>query len=438
MSAAPGDARADARADVPARTPRLLRATGAPGPASAAVFAVFFLSGFAFSGWASRLPAVRDSLGLEPDEMGLLLLALAAGSVIALPLSGLVVERLGARRTVVAAGTLGLAGLTLAGVAVALHNVWLTAPCLFLWGVGTAVWDAAMNLEGAAVEQRLGRAVMPRYHAGFSFGTMAGAAIAAGAAALHVPVVIHLAVVLGLAYLALLVATRHFLPEGTHARHEDEPASAARSFGAWRERRTLLIGVVVLAAALAEGSANDWVSLAVVDGFETSDAVGAFGFAVFVTAMTGMRLLGTRLIDRFGRVGALRITATLAFGGLLVFGLVPSLPVALVGVLAWGAGAALGFPVGMSAAADDPRRAPGRVAVVSTLGYTAFLAGPPLLGLLADHVGYRSALLAITVPAAVGLLLAGVVRPLPTAEPAPVVPVDPGTGPAPAPDGVAD
>lgn len=391
--------------------------------ASWAVFAVFFLSGFAFSGWASRLPAVRDALDLTPAQMGVLLLALAAGSVIALPLSGVVVQRLGATRTVQVAGSTGVGGLLLAAGAVSAHTVWLTAAGLFAYGAGTAVWDAAMNLEGAAVEQRLGRAIMPRYHAGFSFGTMGGAGLGALAAHLGVPLGAHLAVVLAATLVAVLVAARSFLPEGTHAAHADadhaadgaSPATTggrAGSFRAWGERRTLLIGLVVLAAALAEGSANDWLSLAVVDGFGTSEAVGAVGFALFVTAMTSMRLLGTALLDRFGRVVALRITASLALVGLLVFSLAPTLPLALVGVLAWGTGAALGFPVGMSAAADDPRLAPGRVAVVSTLGYTAFLAGPPLLGLLADHVGYREALLAVVVPTAIGLLLVGVTRPL--------------------------
>lgn len=403
--------------------------------ASWAVFAVFFLSGFAFSGWASRLPAVRDALGFTPAQMGVLLLAMAAGSVIALPLSGVVVQHLGATRTVQAAGSTAVGGLLLAAGAVSSHTVWLTAVGLFAYGSGTAVWDAAMNLEGAAVEQRLGRAIMPRYHAGFSFGTMGGAGLGALAAHLGVPLGAHLAVVLAATLVAVLVAARSFLPEGTHAAHPDDAADGASpaatggragSFRAWGERRTLLIGLVVLAAALAEGSANDWLSLAVVDGFGTSEAVGAVGFALFVTAMTSMRLLGTALLDRFGRVVALRITASLALVGLLVFSLAPTLPLALVGVLAWGLGAALGFPVGMSAAADDPRLAPGRVAVVSTLGYTAFLAGPPLLGLLADHVGYREALLAVVVPTAIGLLLVGVTRPLaggPAAAPAEGAPV---------------
>lgn len=379
-----------------------------------AVLVVFFVTGFNFASWASRLPAVRDALELRPDQLGLLLLVGSLGSVCALPLSGLVVQRLGARRTVVGFALLHVSGLLLAATAVLAGSVPLAGLGLVLFGVGMGVGDAAMNLEGAAVEQRLGKAIMPRFHAGFSFGTMAGAAAGALAAWLDAPVLGHLAVALAVSTGALLLATRAFLPEGTHDAAE-EPATdgGGRRFNAWLEPRTLLVGLVVLAAALTEGAANDWVSLAVVDGFGASDAVGALGFAVFVTAMTGMRLLGTPLLDRYGRVAVLRVSAALSLAGLLVFGLAPWLPLALVGVVAWGMGAALGFPVGMSAASDDPRRAAPRLAVVATIGYTAFLAGPPLLGLLAEHVGYRQSLLAVAVPVLVGLLVVQAARPLP-------------------------
>ncbi|MBU4336248.1 MAG: MFS transporter, partial [Actinobacteria bacterium] len=175
-------------------------------------------------------------------------------------------------------------------------------------------------------------------------------------------------------------------------------------------------GLVVLAAALTEGAANDWVSLAVVDGFDVSHALGAFAFGIFVTAMTATRLLGTYALDRFGRVAVLRASAAFGLVGLAVFGLVGPMWLALIGVAMWGAGAALGFPVGMSAASDDPAHAAPRLAVVSTIGYSAFLAGPPLLGLLAQHIGYRHALLAIIVPVLAGLLVVGAAAPLRPAQ----------------------
>lgn len=425
--------------------PRVVRS------ASTAVFVTFFLNGFNFAGWASRLPAVRDGLALSPEQLGVLLLVGALGSLGALPLSGLVVQRLGARRTVVGFAVCNAAGLLLAAAGVALGSLWLAAPALVLFGIGTGVWDAAMNLEGASVEQRLGRAIMPRFHAGFSFGTMAGAALGALAAWLGAPVVLHLGIALLLSTAAVVVCARSFLPEAevpvpadrgaepiaeaaaAHASAEAQVSAAAapgadphaaggaaatsdgavrRAGGAWREPRTLLVGLVVLAAALTEGAANDWIGLAVVDGFDTPNEVGAVAFGVFVTAMTAMRLLGTRLLDRFGRVAVLRLSAAMALVGLGVFALVPWLWLALLGAVLWGMGAALGFPVGMSAASDDPRHAPARVAVVATIGYSAFLAGPPLLGFLAEQVGYRFALLAIAVPVLAGLFVVGAARPL--------------------------
>lgn len=185
---------------------------------------------------------------------------------------------------------------------------------------------------------------------------------------------------------------------------------AGAALNAWREPRTLLIGVVIMSAALSEGSANDWMALAVVDGFGQTEAVGAALFGVFVGAMTAVRLLGTRLIDRLGRVTVLRGSGLVSLSGLLLFGLAPSLLLAAVGIVAWGFGAALVVPLGIAAASDDPVRAAGRVAVVSAFSSTASLAAPPLLGMAAEVVGTRHALLAITVAMLVSVLLASSVR----------------------------
>lgn len=390
--------------------------------ASAAVFAVFFLNGFNFSSWAARLPAVRDALDLRPDQMGVLLLIGSLGALAALPLSGLVMMRLGAPRAVLTFALVNAAGLGIAALGVSLGEVVLTGAGLVVVGVGTGVWDASMNLEGALVEQKLGYTIMPRYHAGFSVGTFVAAGIAALAARAEVSVEIHLVVAVTVSSVAVVFAVRKFLPAGHGDQPEHENGEGARAhgagrrsvFGAWLEPRTLLIGLVVLAAALTEGAGNDWLGLAVVDGFGQSDAVGALAFGIFVGAMTLMRFLGTGLLDRFGRVVVLRLCAGLALVGLLIFGLVPDdmLWLAMIGAVLWGMGASLGFPVGMSAASDDPLRAAARVSVVSTIGYTAFLAGPPLLGLLAGVVGYRHALLAIAVPIVIGLLVVNAAAPV--------------------------
>ena len=147
--------------------------------ATRAVYAVFILSGFAFASWASRIPQVRDSLELSPRQLGLVLLAMAIGSVISMPLAGLVVSRLGAARTITVMALIAAAGLVTAGIGQSV-SVLPVVIGLFLFGVGNGTWDVAMNVEGSAVEQRLGKAIMPRFHAGFSVGTVAGALIGAG------------------------------------------------------------------------------------------------------------------------------------------------------------------------------------------------------------------------------------------------------------------
>jgi fucose permease len=386
--------------------------------ARTAVAGAFLLNGLCFASWISRTPAVRDSLGLTSAQLGLLLLCVSGGSIAGLPLSGPIVHRLGPGPAVVAgslSSALGLAGLA---TALMLGSVPLAVPGLVLIGLGIGVWDVAMNVEGAGVERRLGRSLMPRLHAAFSLGTVAGAGIGAAAAATGVPLAAQVFGVAVLAPIAMVVATRHFL--AVRASADAAPGEATRRSGAlaaWREPRTLLVGLLVLGFAFTEGSANDWMAVAMVDGYGTSETVGAVGFGVFVAAMTAARLVGGSALERFGRVATLRMTAALALAGLLLVLLGGSVPVAMAGAVLWGMGAALGFPVGMSAAADDESRAAVRVSVVSSIGYTAFLAGPPLIGLLAEHVGILRALFVVVAALTLGLAASGASRPLPARTP---------------------
>lgn len=368
-----------------------------------AVAVTFFLNGLLFATWVSRIPEARRSLGLDNGQLGLLLLAIAAGSLLSMPTSGMLIARLGTAPVVRVAGASGLLGLLLAATAIGTGSVPLAVVGLFAYGVGTGVWDVGMNVEGAVVEQQLGRTVMPRFHAAFSFGTVLGSALGAGAIAIGVPAVGHLPVLALAAVLALLACTRAFLPDAEAPDEDEGPRPSSRS--AWTEPRTLLIGLMVLALALTEGTANDWLALALVDGYDVPEWAGVAGFAVFVTAMTAGRLGGPVLLDRFGRVPVLWATMAAAGGGVLLIVLGPALgapdalalPLVGLGVVLWGLGASLGFPVGMSAAADDPRRAAVRVSVVSTIGYAAFLSGPPFIGFVADHVGTLDALLVVAI-----------------------------------------
>jgi MFS family permease len=380
--------------------------------AKVAVSVVFVVNGLAFASWAARVPAIRDTLGLTPGQVGLLLLSVSAGTLTALPLSGLVVGRLGPARTVVAAVLVAAAGLLVLAAGLATASVPAVAVGLLGYGAGSSSWDVAMNVEGADVERRLGRTVMPRFHAGFSLGTVLGAGVGAACARAGVPLEAQLAVTVAGILAAGILATRPFLPVSAAAAGGGGRAGV---LAAWREPRTLLIGLLVCAFALCEGIANDWLALSLVDGYDATQAVGAVAFGTFVTAMTLGRLVGGSFVERYGRVATLRATGVLVMAGVLAVVTSPGVPGALAGAVLWGLGASLGFPLGMSAAGDEETRAAARVSVASSIGYTAFLGGPPLVGLLADHVGVHRAVLVALGAAAVGLLVARAARPVPAA-----------------------
>jgi fucose permease len=374
--------------------------------ATRATYTAFAVNGFAFASWASRIPSVKDRLDLSPRELGLVLIAIAVGSVIALPASGPIVHRFGSRRVVAANAIIGGTGLIIAAVG-HLGGVVPLVIGLFVWGLSTAVWDVAMNIQGALVEQHLKRSIMSRFHAGWSVGTVAGALLGTVMVALGVPVAVHLSVIGAAIVIGMPRAVRAYLPD------ENEPdAKATSALRAWKEPRTLLVGLFTLAFAFAEGAANDWIGVAVIDDLDASHAVGTLALATFLAAMTASRWVGPAILERFGRVTALRSMTVIALAGLALFAFGGSVPLAFAGVILWGGGIALGFPVGMSAGADDPAMAAPRVSVISSIGYCAFLAGPPLIGFLGEQDSVLHALIAVMIGLALATLIASAIRPL--------------------------
>jgi predicted MFS family arabinose efflux permease len=266
-------------------------------------------------------------------------------------------------------------------------------------------------VQGAAIERVLGRAILPRFHAGWSIGTVAGAGTSAIMIVLGVPVTAHLLAVAVVVAVVVPVAARRFLP-GTHAPAPGGQSARRRQLASWMEPRTLLIGLFVFCMALTEGTGNDWLSLAVIDGYRSAAVAGTLTFAVFLAAMTAGRWWGPRLIDRYGRVLVLRVCAVTALAGLLLIEFGEVLPVAMAGALLLGLGTSLGFPVGLSSAADDPAHAATRVSTAASIGYVAFLAGPPVVGFLGDRVGVLHSLWVAAVVLAAAFLLATATSPL--------------------------
>ncbi len=378
--------------------------------ASRATFASFVANGVLVGAWTSRIPGTGEILGIDTAQIGLILLCTAVGAMLSMSQAGTFTPRWGTRRSARTGAVIAAVSLVLVAVSLVLVNVWLMAAGMLVLGMGMGLWDVSMNVEGADVEHQLGQTVMPRYHAAFSLGSVVGALSGAATAALQVPVAVGLPVVGLICIAATITASENFLSSARQSAEERAEASANPAVSPWREGRTVLIGVVVLSCALTEGSAMDWVAKGAVDGLGTSEAMGALVFSVFLASMTLTRWFSTPMVDRFGRVASLRVCLGAAFVGLALYVLAPSVPLMMAGAFLWGIGAALGFPLGISAAADDPGKAAARVGVVSVIAYGAFFLGPPVLGWIGAHWGIRPALSVLAVPLVAALALAGVTR----------------------------
>ena len=378
-----------------------------------AVFVIFALNGFGISAWVARIPSVRDHLGITVAQVGILIFGISVGSVIGLVLASHIVHFLGGRQSIRL--SLIVAGVALAGVGfgtTVLSSFGVVLAALLLYGFCSAICDVAMNVEGAAVERASGRTIMPLFHASWSLGTVLGAGLGSAAAFAGIDPVWHLGAIGLLLIVAIPIVVR-FIPDDVQLDEHGTPAAPATfrdRMSIWLEPRTLLIGLIVLGMAFTEGSANDWLALGMVDDRGVDNGQGALLFGVFTVSMTLGRIVGGPLIDRVGRVVALRASGAAAAIGLAIVILVPSVPIAVVGIVLWGIGASLGFPMGMSAAGDDPARAAARVSAVATIGYVAFLVGPPLIGFVGNQIGILNALWIVLVLIVLSVLAAPAAR----------------------------
>ncbi len=367
-----------------------------------AVLVSFAMNGLAMATWVSRLPDATERLRLDDAALGVLLLCASVGALVSMSASGRLVQRLGPRRVVIGGTLADVAGVLLIALGAGpVGSVWWTGAGLVLFGAGYGVWDVAMNVEAAEVERELGRTIMPRFHASYSVGTVVGALAGAGLVKVGLPLVVHLALVAGVVALASLGTVGGFVTSPVETTEGGPPLMRARD--AWREPRTLVIGLMVLGLAMTEGAANDWLALALERGHDAERWMAVGGLAVFVGSMTVGRIVGPVFLDRLERAAVLWGSIGLAVLGVLLVVYADATWLVVLGIVLWGLGSSLGFPVGMSAAADDPTRAAARVSVVSLIGYCAFLTGPPLIGFVGHQVGTLQALVVLVcvlVPAA--------------------------------------
>jgi MFS family permease len=376
-----------------------------PSGARFAVASCFFLNGVLIAGWVSRIPAIQARLGASPGELGMALLALALGALVAMPSAGILISKLGSRK--VSAFTVVTFSVLLPCLALA-PNVWALGAILFLIGIFHGALDVAMNAQAVAVEDRYGRPIMSSFHAQWSFGGLAGAALGGLMAWVGVAPLIHFAaasIVLGGATLFFALPR---LPEANEAR---SAVSKKSDKGRAPLRPLLALGAVGFCIMLGEGAMADWSALYLRDFTGANEGVAAAGFAAFSVAMAFARLHGDALNTRFGPEALVRLGSMLAAVGLSMSLLVPHPIVALLGFAAVGAGFATIVPQVFSAAGRTPGIEPGpAIAVTTTFGYTGFLIGPALIGFAAEWIGLRGALGIVVGTSALAVVLAPSVR----------------------------
>jgi len=359
-----------------------------------ALFTFFFIPGLLMASWATRTPAIRDILSVSTAEMGAVLFGLSIGSMSGVLSSAWLVKRFGTRNVIRASMSVSVLGMMVLSLA-----LWFASPLLFavglaLFGSSLGAAEVAINIEGAVVEQKMNKTVLPMMHGFYSLGTLVGAGIGMTLTAWGVTATLHVLLAALVAIVPILIAITA-IPDGTGRNDAGEAQHKRKGRPFYRDTQLLLIGVVVLAMAFAEGSANDWLPLLMVDGHGFTPTSGSLIYTGFTLGMTIGRFTGGWFIDRYSRVTVVRASAMMGGLGIALIIFVDSAWVAGVSVLLWGLGASLGFPLTISAASDTGPDAATRVSVVATTGYLAFLVGPPLLGFLGEHYGLRSAMMVV-------------------------------------------
>ena len=384
------------------------------------VTAAFGLGGIAVSAWGPRLPAIKASLGLGTAAIGLLLAGVTVGAIVGLLASTPVLHRLGSRRSIAGALLLIAAAMAVMGLALILDSVPLIAVAFVIVGLGIGLLDVLINVDGSAVERASGRTLMPVMHAAWSIGAAVGSGIGAACAALGITPAAQL-IAEAVLIVAAALGTATGIPPGTRAADEqaaqDRKARLRQWLRGWLDWRLLLIGVVMLGVELGEGSANNWLTLAVRNDHGQTAAVAALYFTAFAGGEGLARIFGAPLVDRLGRVRTIRVTTALGVLGVILFILAGNRWTVLLGVLLWAIGVSMGFPLGMSAAAESGPDPAARISVVASIGYFANLAGPPVIGVLAQSVGLLDSLWLIVALFVAAFAVASSLRPPRSAGP---------------------
>lgn len=370
--------------------------------------AVFFTRAFMFSSWVSRGPEVQAALGINTAEMGLLSMLYPAGGMAGILFAGHLVQKFGSRAVNAACYTVAAIGFFILGQAVEMGNVSLAIASLFVMGFTMAISDFQGNFEATNVNRASKHSLFPVIHGSFGVGMLVGAAVASWFISASVPLGISFTAVAIFMFAGSILAGFTF--PILEKKAESKAAKAKlreQSIKVWFEKRTLLIAIVGFAFIMAEMSAGVWVPIALTrSGFSAAEAASAFG--VLWIVITIARLVGGYISDLLGRFKVVLLSTIVTSIGLLIFMNVETLHLPYLGLIVWGFGFALGFPMSVMAMGDDPEMAPPRVNMIISVVYIASITVGPALGAVGQAFGIY---VAFAIPLAV-MILAAILSPV--------------------------
>lgn len=345
---------------------------------------LFLLAGFSAAAWASLVPVAKAATGVNEGQLGLVLLCLGIGSLLAMPVSGVVSTRHGCRKVLMVCGVALCACLPLLA---SVQNVFTLAAALFFFGAMIGTFDCVMNIQAVIVERDSKRPLMSGFHGFFSLGGLLGAATTSTIMDLGVSPFATVSAIALAGVLLLMIIRRHVLPYGNPA--EGPPFALPRG-------EVLFLGMLCMTVFLVEGSMMDWSAVMLTENHGMPVAQAGYGFAAFSLTMTFGRLTGDRIVARVGRRRVVTVGGLLAMGGILLATLVPLWQAALLGYAMVGLGCSNIVPV-LFTAVGRQTSMPQSVAVpaMSTLGYAGVLAGPAAIGFIAHHSSLPMAFLLV-------------------------------------------
>ncbi len=349
-----------------------------------AVGTFFFMQGLVFASWASRIPDIKNTLGLGDAALGTLLLAIPLGQLSTVPLSAMLVNRFGSRRVLTTVALFYPAMLVLLGLMDSMWHLW---GALFLFGSAANMANIAINTQGVGVERLYGRSIMGTFHGLWSIAGFVGGVISTWMVSADIEPFGHFCIIFGICAINLLVMGRMTLPRDM-ARTEKKDKEKGSIFRA--DRYILLLGLITFANMACEGTMFDWSGVYFETVINPPKELVRLGYIGCMCMMATGRFVADRLIMRFGAVRVIQVSGLLIFSGLAVAVIFPTLVTATAGFMLVGFGISSVVPICYSLAGKSTTMPPGpALAAVSSIGFLGFLLGPPVIGFIAQASSLR-------------------------------------------------